>query len=97
MGCMTLMRSGDGRVRGRRCGPGILPGGGAALGELLGNSEDGDRLWFLNGQPISVSFLFPLSFLPLCIIFLPYSRPMVGLKLRQPTGYVLRKMTLGPI
>lgn len=33
--------------------------GGATLGELLGNGEDGDRLWFLNGQPISISFLFP--------------------------------------
>lgn len=36
MGCTILMRGGDGRVRGRRYGPGILPGGGDA-GRAIGH------------------------------------------------------------
>lgn len=43
--------------------------GGAMLGELLGISEDGDSRWFLNRQPVSVSFL-SLSFIFTIVYYL---------------------------
>lgn len=65
--------------------------GGAALGELLGNSEDGDRLWFLNGQPISISSLSPSFIFTTVYYFSTLLTPHGGANTKATHGICFKK------